>query len=137
MRTEHILNEPQRKEMYLLLVIYISDGIQEMPESRNTSFSRHQKKGKLETKHNKTNSAYETTDAQTETNCNRGTAQSDKRFRCPYEKTIAYLMHLVKILIRLGNAQADLNLAGHTCPKVCFLTWRFKMKFCTYTLEGV
>ena len=45
-----------------------------MPQSRSTTLRRHKKKERWRTNKDKTNTTYETTDAQTKKNCNRGTA---------------------------------------------------------------
>ena len=52
----------------------ISEDTQEMLQSRSTALPRHQQKERWGTKNNKTNATYETTNAQTKKNCNRGTA---------------------------------------------------------------
>ena len=44
----------------------------ELPQSRNTIFSRYQKKDRRGTNNDKTNAIYETADAQTKKKCNRG-----------------------------------------------------------------
>ena len=64
--------------------INISEDTQKTPQSRSTALPRHQMKERWETNNDKTNATYETTDAQTKKNCNRGTAleQSVEKILC-------------------------------------------------------
>ena len=52
----------------------VSEDTLERPQSRSTVLPRYQKKERWGTNNDKRNAIYEPTDAQTKTNCNRGTA---------------------------------------------------------------
>ena len=56
----------------MFAVRYITEGTQEMPQSRSTALTRHQKRERWGTNKDKTNAIYETTDAQTKKNYKRG-----------------------------------------------------------------
>ena len=51
----------------------MSEDTQKMPQSRSTALMRHQNKGRRGTNKDNTNATYETTDAQTKKNYNKGT----------------------------------------------------------------
>ena len=53
-----------------LVITNISEDKQEMPQWRNTTFSRHEKKERWGTINDKTNAKYEINDAQAKKRCN-------------------------------------------------------------------
>ena len=57
----------------------INEDTQERPQSRSTIFLRYQKE-RRGTNKDKTNATYETTDAETKKNCNRGTTFESKHY---------------------------------------------------------
>ena len=88
-----------------------NEDTQEMPPSGNTAYLRHQMEI-LGTNNDKTNGTYETTDAQTKKNYNRGTA-----LELPLRKLLQGFTHAKKLAL---NSHAVPNykymLWLHTCP---------------------